>query len=406
MRQEPFMRLPFHAVLIALVFATLPAWGETTFPYKAYVTAQDVYIRSGPGTDYYPTDKLAEGQAVEVYRHDPGGWCAIRPPKGSFTWVSSRYLEPAGNGLAKVTNPRIAARVGSRFSPVRDIIQVRLNQDELVEVLESSSRGGDDDWTKIAPPSGEFRWIHSRYLDPEYPTHGLRRSSDEDEARDGSDSENEYDDRGRHDAARPGEDGSSADAGSRRTARRGAARTLSPEEYAKRLDDMNIELGAIVAEETTVWAFDELALDAEQLLAQAETAIERGRARMLLSKIERFENIKQRHDAVNQVVADTGRRDRRLAMLSSQGDTGPSDRFDGRGRLTRVQSTKPGMPRYALVDESGAVTCYVTPSPGMNLRHYEQRTVGVTGTRGYIPEQRAPHVMARHIDVLEGRTLR
>ncbi|NLE38107.1 MAG: hypothetical protein GX621_08800, partial [Pirellulaceae bacterium] len=60
----------------------------------------------------------------------------------------------------------------------------------------------------------------------------------------------------------------------------------------------------------------------------------------------------------------------------------------------------------ALVDESGNVTCYVTPSPGMNLRHYEQRTVGITGTRGYIPEQRAPHVMARHIDVLEGRTLR
>ena len=40
-------------------------------------------------------NKLKRGAEVEVYRHDPGGWCAIRPVEGSFSWVSARYVKPA-----------------------------------------------------------------------------------------------------------------------------------------------------------------------------------------------------------------------------------------------------------------------------------------------------------------------
>jgi hypothetical protein len=54
----------------------------------------------------------------------------------------------------------------------------------------------------------------------------------------------------------------------------------------------------------------------------------------------------------------------------------------------------------------GEVGCYVTPAPGVHLRHYLGRQVGVTGTRGYMPEQRARHVMARHVSVLDARRLR
>ena len=112
-----------------------------TFPYKAYVTADDVYVRSGPGENYYPTDKLKAGAEVEVYRHDPGGWFAIRPPKDSFSWVSSRHLQLDGNNLATVTDERVAARVGSRMSDARDVIQVRLHKGEVVEVLEPRGNG-------------------------------------------------------------------------------------------------------------------------------------------------------------------------------------------------------------------------------------------------------------------------
>ena len=76
------------------------------------------------------------------------------------------------------------------------------------------------------------------------------------------------------------------------------------------------------------------------------------------------------------------------------------------GQLTQVVSPKLGAPRYALVDEAGDVRCYVTPAPGVNLQNYVGRQVGVTGTRGYMPEQHASHIMARHVTPLEGSMLR
>ena len=130
------MRGPLVALLACIAAATSAA-AEPSFPYKACVTADDVYVRSGPGDNYYPTDKLKAGTEVEIYRHDPGGWYAIRPPKGSFSWVSSRHLQFEANNLATVTDERIAARVGSRISDTRDVIQVRLHKGETVEVLES-----------------------------------------------------------------------------------------------------------------------------------------------------------------------------------------------------------------------------------------------------------------------------
>ena len=150
------------------------AVGQTTFPYKAFAVADDVYIRSGPGQNYYATDKLKRGQQVEVYRHDPGGWCAIRPPEGSFTWVSGRFLKPTKHHLAVVTEEGVAARVGSRFGDVRDGIQVRLHRDEVVEVIEPPRDDGHSSpWYKIAPPAGEFRWVSAKYLDTENPRDGL-----------------------------------------------------------------------------------------------------------------------------------------------------------------------------------------------------------------------------------------
>jgi len=395
MRRIPLSQCLVCGLTTALALAASTLWGATTFPYRAYVTSDDVYIRSGPGRSYYPTEKAKAGQVVEVYRHDPGGWCAIRPPEGSFTWVSTRYLRQLEDDLAQVTTPHVAARVGSRFSNIRDVIQVRLNKDETVELL-GGQRPGEDGWAKISPPSGEFRWIHSQYLDPEYPADGLRKNRPPD------------------DLSRSGQVESatwvSADEAPHTRGRSADPPSLSPKEYQHRLEELDLELSIMVAEEPTVWQFDEMALEAEHLIAQAETAVQRGRARMLLAKIERFENIKDRYDSVEQAVADADRRDRRLATLAARDDSARGneayDRFDGRGRLTRVSSPRPGAPRYALVDQFGRVSCYVTPSPGMNLRHYEHRMVGVNGTRAYIPQQRAPHVMATHIDLLDDGRMR
>lgn len=96
------------AVMLAMGGAVSALAAE--FPYVAYVNSADVYVRSGPGRNYYPTDKLRKGEQVEVYRHDPGGWYAIRPPRQSFAWVSKRHLDPQPNGLAIVNSQRVVAR--------------------------------------------------------------------------------------------------------------------------------------------------------------------------------------------------------------------------------------------------------------------------------------------------------
>jgi hypothetical protein len=388
------MRGPLVALLACIATAAAGSaysWSaEPAFPYKAYITAEDVYVRSGPGENYYPTDKLKAGTEVEVYRHDPGGWFAIRPPKDSFSWVSSRHLELAGNNLATVTDERVAARVGSRMNDTRDVIQVRLHKGEVVEVLEprrNSQAGGNGSpaWYKIAPPAGEFRWVSGRFVDPDYNRDGVRRTSHG----------GTVDLTGQAVGRLPGDDGQP---------RAASGYPLSPGQYQKQLDQIDLELSAMVVEDPNFWELSELRRRAETLFNQSETALERGRARMLVSKIARFEDIKRRKQALAAVRPELARPD--LPAISPLPPADPDGRFDAKGQLIRVPDPKPGGPQYAILDARGAIRCYVSPAPGVNLRSYVGRQVGINGIRGYMPEQRASHVMARHVSVVEETKLK
>jgi hypothetical protein len=365
---------------------TLARAEDQTFPYRAYATSDNVYVRSGPGDNYYPTDKLKAGDEVEVYRHDPGGWFAIRPVPGSFAWVSGRYLQLGKDHLATVTEENVAARVGSRFSDIREVIQVRLHRGELVEVLDAQRPGpatstAVNPWYKIAPPAGEFRWVSGKYLDINSPHDGLLKTQ------------------------------SGGSATRYNTGETPVPRTMSAAQFQTEVNRLELDLSTMVAEEPAVWQFGELHARSQSLLNQAETAVERGRARLLLSKIARFQDIKQRYDRVNALWGQTQRTDRELARVSPRpGGVSPqfdtAGRYDGVGKLARVTSPKTGAPQYALLDEYGRVRCYVTPAPGVNLRYYLGRQVGINGARGYVPEQQTSHLMAQHINVIDSAALR
>ena len=87
---------------------------ETTFPYVAYVAAPQTFARSGPGQQHYPTQQLQQGHAVEVYRHDSEGWCAVRPPEGSFCWIPAHEIHRLSATKAVVAVQTTVARAGSR----------------------------------------------------------------------------------------------------------------------------------------------------------------------------------------------------------------------------------------------------------------------------------------------------
>ncbi|HEX7380009.1 MAG TPA: SH3 domain-containing protein, partial [Pirellulales bacterium] len=169
-RTRPHSRGGFALRLLtaACAFCAASAALGQQFPYTAFVNAPDVYLRCGPGDNYYPVAKLEHGQKVEIYRHDPGGWYAIKPPEGSFSWVSAEFVEPRQGNLGMVIGEHVVARVGSSFSDTRDVIQVRLDRGEEVEILEArefNSGPAAQTWYKISPPAGEFRWISGRYVD-------------------------------------------------------------------------------------------------------------------------------------------------------------------------------------------------------------------------------------------------
>ena len=305
------MRGPLVALLVSIAMIARAA-AESTFPYKAYITADDVYVRSGPGDNYYPTDKLKTGTEVEVYRHDPGGWFAIRPPKDSFSWVSSRHLQLDGKNLATVTDDHVAARVGSRMSDTRDVIQVRLHKGEVVNVLEPRHEGRVENsspraWYKISPPAGEFRWVSGRFVDPDFDHDGLRRTKTNDLT-------------GQATGYLPGD--------------YGGPRHSSPAQFEKQLDQIDLELSAVIVEDPTFWELRGLRQRAEMLFNQSETALERGHARMLVSKIARFEDIKRRKQALAASRPEFARPD--PAVVAPQLAADPDGRFHDLGHEFRA----------------------------------------------------------------------
>ncbi len=388
----------FLAMTLAILGARTAACAE--FPYIAYINSDDVYVRSGPGRNYYPTDKLAKGGKVEVYRHDPGGWYAIRPPAQSFSWVSSRHLVLADAGLAKVNAPRVVARVGSAFSEVRDVIQVRLDRGEIVELVDAPAP--DSPWCKISPPSGEFRWVFSKYID-----HEPQVDDDKQDRRaegPGTDLGSRDEDPGAR-AIRLASSQQAVDTPAASIETRGTSATKYPSEFsgeadlAREMDRIDFELSTIVAEDITVWSFGDLRQRADAAMNAAKTPVERGRAHALLTKLARFDDIKQRHAALHQGPEQTDRSTGRTALASPR--RADDARFDGMGRLSPVISQKTGGPTYALVDDSNAVMSFVTPAPGVNLRPYVDHYVGVNGQRGYMTDLQRQHISVQRVTVLD-----
>ena len=285
---------PMLLVILSLCAAPLVA-AEGKFPYKAFINTDEVYMRSGPGQSYYPTDKLALGAEVEVYRHDPGGWYAVRPVEGSFCWVNSRFLELKSDGLAEVKADEVACRVGSRFSDVRDIIGVKLKKGELVELAgRARARRSDNAWCRIAPPPGDFRWVYGKYVDADFPRDGLRKAN-----------------RGEPEA--PAAEVVEAPVAPSVLSTPLPEGKLTPEQFRREIEAIELELAIVLAEEPAIWSFTALRKRTEALLERADAAVERGHARVLLGKLDRYEGIKQRHESIEMAREETQRTARLLS---------------------------------------------------------------------------------------------
>ncbi|MGE3805491.1 MAG: SH3 domain-containing protein [Gemmataceae bacterium] len=155
---------PYTASVGLLLLAGLMARAENT-PYEATVTVPEVEVRCGPSSDpkMYPTSKLRQGDKVTVLKEEEGGWLAIKPPPGSFSWINTRFLElNTGQTTGRVLGDDVPVRIGSelRNEPPTVEARNRLKRGAQVVVLDTKKAYADDGgWLPIAPTPEEVRYL-------------------------------------------------------------------------------------------------------------------------------------------------------------------------------------------------------------------------------------------------------
>jgi hypothetical protein len=135
------------------------SWLQAPPQEMGEVTGTNVYVRSGPSTNYYPVTRLARGQEVQIIRRKPG-WVSIVPPNSTYSLVSKDKVNLLDSGKAGVINDkRVWAFAGSELSPQRYAKQVALENNHQVVIV-----GELLDHYKIAPPAGAELWVSADYV--------------------------------------------------------------------------------------------------------------------------------------------------------------------------------------------------------------------------------------------------
>lgn len=416
--------ISFLAMLVCVSIAPNSAHAADTFPFTAQIERDNVTLRSGPGAHFYGTGHLERGREVEVYQRKPGGWLGIRPPEGSFSWVDAKKLSLTNQReVARAVGAEAVAWVGSDLGEVDDHKwQVRLDSGEAVQVLGQARLvifGGDQEreYYQIAPPAGEFRWIHEDDVRPQAETATKVSTASEIRLADFRlVDEDESPDSGRDEFVARREPASSDDAAADETTRV-ASRTPadrrrsdgdSSGEFDTKHDALRLRLSAVASQTADQWNLDPLLRDAQALLDVSENTVERGKARLMLGKIQEFESLRMRYAGLSDLQAGEAENAVDEAPDTTRPATGDTfdPRFDGRGWLLPVHSSRYSSPPYALLDAEGKILSFITPAPGINLHRYVRQQVGIFGQRSQAMFLDKPHLTAERVVELNRRQSR
>ena len=137
----------------------------SSFPYTAEIIGNDVYVRSGPGTNFYHCDKLNAGDKVKVVDKQ-FSWSRIVPPAGSFSWISMDFvtITPGDQEVGTVTGDNVRVYAGSDYvKPLYSTtLQGKLSKGEKVKLLGEQMDG----YYKIAAPPFAYLWVSTQFTKP------------------------------------------------------------------------------------------------------------------------------------------------------------------------------------------------------------------------------------------------
>ena len=453
---------------------------DSTALERVTVVNQETLLFSAAFDDAYATDLLPAGIQLDVLDRTTDGWLAVRPVGGSFSWMPASKLRLSADGqTAEVTAEDAVSWIGSRVETVsRHEPGIRLRPREVVVILGkralTDERTGDAAiWYQIQPPAGELRWLRAAEVTRGPATAERRRAdiqragfindrsarSDQWVAKNSAAANRQP---ARDDLAFPALNNESRTAANGNGLPVGALANgsrsappptplLTAEQFLREYEALNVQLSRMAAKPVSAWNLQELRERTMRIINLGPSSIDRGKARLLLDKIDEFAGLQQQYLMAERNVAappplapssggignslaatlgmnranadranlasnaaaqpvgtgvSAGERDDRLASAAagrtsrsatgSRG-TGYEPRFDGSGWLLPVHSTKRVAPPYALMDDQGQVIQYVTPAPGVNLHLYERKKVGIYGQKGTAASLNAPMITAHRV---------
>jgi uncharacterized protein YraI len=419
-------------LLLLLTFGTLaaPLHAAPATPYEATIEANEVYVRSGSGKQYYPTGKLRRGDTVVVHRHDPGGWFMIAPPRGSFSWVLGRHVQRTAENQGTITTNNVIVRVGSFESDIREVWQRKLAQDDVVRILgekmlaPEKGSGPAELWYRIEPPRGEWRWIEGQAVAP--PRVAERKSTDDpfDSPAGGSANSSGSPHRKSPSVRRSDQDAPSFEKpwdesrereyvagdstsdgkGSGSLASRPLVRKQMKSSGGKQaarkqdalldeLDRLDARFRSILDKTPLEWDFDQLEVDYQDLRNETDSANLQQMIDARLVRIAGYRKTRNDEQELARIQDETTRRDAELAEIQRRQEAQLTSlskpRFAGAGVVERSALNRRGAPRYVLLNQSGRVLAYLVPISGVNLEAWVGRAAGIDGPRAQNLELKA-----------------
>jgi hypothetical protein len=400
-----------RAVMIGLMFAAAcPAVAEEAtpvtpagvnpaarpsdeFPYEGVVTGDNVYVRSGPGTNWYPTKMLRKDARVRVIAEE-FGWLKIVPPEGSFSYVESVAVERSADSSRGVTQlDGVYVKAGSELSPRKVATQQILPRGVELTIL-----GEDEGFYKVLPPEGSYLYISKQYVRRAGPTDDLARfeTMPREEPRPTTP------------AARP-----PAEA----VTRAPAGRTIPSEvleqpttnrKHRAMLETIEADLRSALATPGGTTQFPALVNRYRPIAEQEEDLVARAVARTRIDQLTAQLDLKelvvdatQKRDSLENVRLQLERD--RTRLFETRGSA-PPPTWDYQGELRRSMAFGGRDDRYRLIDPTTQATIAYIDIParsGIDASRLIHRYVGIRISGQYFsPSARVPVAVAIEADIL------
>ena len=332
--EHPMRSLAVVLAVLVTGVGTERAQGQIQkFPYEAFVVKDDVLVRSGGNEDYYPTQRLQQGALVMVHRHDPGGWLAIEPPAGSFSWIRTRYVDRTGPDTGTVNEDGSIIFVGSEFGEESSVWQRRVSDGTELRILgeqKLETVSGPHTMYKIAPPARERRWIPGDTVVPL--DEATRKQHDQDPFKTPST------------AQRPPHPGTASVAGQSAPSSR-LQRIYRIRAEQRKLAEIDQRFRTMLSWNPTTWNLQSVETDYNELRNNATWRPVAGQIDLRFPAIERYRKRKAEYEDFKRLTSETERRDAEL-IASLYGSSSDS---------TGVSTSLPGPVNVAVANPQGSI---------------------------------------------------